>query len=261
MGARSTWRSQDDCGGVAAVPAALSEVPQPGRVHLRPRLGRRLRARRGAVLSQAGLRVAVLAGDGAKAPGPPDVDRGGPRPALVGAPERFASGSAPRRLGINFPARGRVAISRAARPAAAPEPAIPLAQRRLRDASRIFSAPFLRAAARPFAASAGTRRPAWRSSASRARDLTEEHWDAFFAFYMDTGSRKWGRPYLNRRFFSLLGERMADKVLLVMAQREGRWIAGALNLIGADCLYGRNWGCLEDVPFLHFELCYYQAIE
>ena len=93
------------------------------------------------------------------------------------------------------------------------------------------------------------------------RDLTEEHWDAFFAFYMDTGSRKWGRPYLNRRFFSLLGERMADRVLLVMARRRGRWIAGAFNLIGGDCLYGRNWGCLEEVPFLHFELCYYQAIQ
>jgi uncharacterized protein len=92
-------------------------------------------------------------------------------------------------------------------------------------------------------------------------ELTEEHWDAFFAFYMDTGSRKWGRPYLNRLFFSLLGERMADKVLLVMARREGRWIAGALNLIGRDTLFGRNWGALEQIPFLHFELCYYQAIE
>jgi predicted N-acyltransferase len=92
-------------------------------------------------------------------------------------------------------------------------------------------------------------------------DLTEDHWDAFFAFYMDTGARKWGRPYLSRRFFSLLGERMADRVLLIMARRGERWIAGALNLIGADCLYGRNWGCLEEVPFLHFELCYYQAIE
>ena len=91
--------------------------------------------------------------------------------------------------------------------------------------------------------------------------ITEDHWDAFFGFYMDTGSRKWGRPYLNRLFFSLLGERMADRVLLVMARRGGRWIAGALNLIGDDCLYGRNWGCVEDVPFLHFELCYYQAIE
>jgi predicted N-acyltransferase len=92
-------------------------------------------------------------------------------------------------------------------------------------------------------------------------DLTEDHWDAFFGFYMDTGARKWGRPYLNRLFFSMLNERMADRVLLIMARREGRWIAGALNLIGADCLFGRNWGCLEDVPFLHFELCYYQAIE
>jgi predicted N-acyltransferase len=92
-------------------------------------------------------------------------------------------------------------------------------------------------------------------------DLTEDHWDAFYAFYMDTGARKWGQPYLNRRFFSLLNERMADQVLLVMARRGGRWIAGALNLIGGDCLYGRNWGCLEMVPFLHFELCYYQAID
>ncbi|HXV00905.1 MAG TPA: GNAT family N-acetyltransferase [Caulobacteraceae bacterium] len=92
-------------------------------------------------------------------------------------------------------------------------------------------------------------------------DIGEDHWDAFFAFYMDTGARKWGQPYLNRRFFSLLGERMADQILLVLAKRAGRWIAGALNLIGGDCLYGRNWGCLEDVPFLHFELCYYQAIE
>ena len=93
------------------------------------------------------------------------------------------------------------------------------------------------------------------------KDLTEEHWDAFFAFYMDTGSRKWGRPYLNRRFFSLLGETLADRVLLILAKREGRYIAGALNLIGDDALYGRNWGCIEEHPFLHFEVCYYQAID
>ena len=92
-------------------------------------------------------------------------------------------------------------------------------------------------------------------------DLKDEHWDAFFGFYMDTGSRKWGRPYLNRQFFTMLSERMADRVLLLMARRDGQWIAGALNLIGGDCLYGRHWGCTEDVPFLHFELCYYQAIE
>ena len=92
-------------------------------------------------------------------------------------------------------------------------------------------------------------------------EITEDHWDAFFRFYMDTGSRKWGRPYLTRAFFSLLGERMGDRVLLLMARRSGRWIAGALNLIGDDCLYGRHWGCSEEIPFLHFELCYYQAID
>lgn len=92
-------------------------------------------------------------------------------------------------------------------------------------------------------------------------DLTEAHWDAFFEFYMDTGSRKWGTPYLNRRFFSQLSEKMADRVLLVMARRAGRYIAGALNLIGSDRLYGRNWGAIEDHPFLHFEVCYHQAID
>ncbi len=92
-------------------------------------------------------------------------------------------------------------------------------------------------------------------------DITEAHWDAFWHFYQDTGSRKWGRPYLTRDFFSLLGERMADRVLLMFAMRGDRPIAGALNLIGADTLYGRYWGCAEDVPFLHFELCYYQAID
>jgi predicted N-acyltransferase len=91
--------------------------------------------------------------------------------------------------------------------------------------------------------------------------LTEAHWDAFWHFYQDTGSRKWGRPYLSRRFFSLLSERMADRVLLILALRDGHPVAGALNLIGADALYGRYWGALEEVPFLHFELCYYQAID
>ncbi|KRB80856.1 hypothetical protein ASE00_17745 [Sphingomonas sp. Root710] len=91
--------------------------------------------------------------------------------------------------------------------------------------------------------------------------IEERHWDAFWQFYQDTGARKWGRPYLSRAFFTLLGQRMADRVLLIMALRDGTPIAGALNLIGADALYGRNWGCIEEVPFLHFELCYYQAIE
>ena len=91
--------------------------------------------------------------------------------------------------------------------------------------------------------------------------VTEAHWDAFFAFYMDTGSRKWGSPYLNRGAFSLIGEAMADRCLLIMAKREGRYIAGALNLIGGDCLYGRYWGMTEHHPCLHFEVCYYQAID
>ncbi|WP_242185699.1 GNAT family N-acetyltransferase [Sphingomonas sp. CARO-RG-8B-R24-01] len=92
-------------------------------------------------------------------------------------------------------------------------------------------------------------------------DITEADWDAFWRFYQDTGARKWGQPYLTRRFFTLLGETMADKVLLIFADRDGRPIAGALNLIGAETLYGRYWGCTEEVPFLHFELCYYQAID
>lgn len=92
-------------------------------------------------------------------------------------------------------------------------------------------------------------------------EITEAHWDAFFAFYIDTGSRKWGRPYLNRRFFCLLGAAMAERCLLVFARREGKLIAGALNLIGGDCLYGRYWGAIEHHPFLHFELCYHQAID
>jgi uncharacterized protein len=92
-------------------------------------------------------------------------------------------------------------------------------------------------------------------------DITEDAWDAFFAFYMETGSRKWGRPYLTRSFFSLIGESMPEDVLLVMARRNNRWIAGAINFIGSDTLFGRNWGAIEHHPFLHFEVCYYQAID
>jgi len=91
--------------------------------------------------------------------------------------------------------------------------------------------------------------------------VTEAHWDAFHAFYEDTGARKWGRPYLNRVFFSLLGERLGRDVVLVMAKREGLYVAGALNLAGSHALFGRNWGAVEHHPFLHFEVCYYQAIE
>jgi predicted N-acyltransferase len=92
-------------------------------------------------------------------------------------------------------------------------------------------------------------------------DLTERHWDTFFGFYMDTGGRKWGRPYLTRNFFSRIGVTMAEQVVLIMARRSGRYIAGALNFAGGGTLFGRNWGCTEFVPFLHFETCYYQAID
>ncbi|MEA2928268.1 MAG: uncharacterized protein QOG38_696 [Hyphomicrobiales bacterium] len=92
-------------------------------------------------------------------------------------------------------------------------------------------------------------------------ELTESVWDAFFGFYMETGSRKWGRPYLTRQFYSIVGETMADRILLVMAKRAGRYIAGAINFIGGDTLFGRHWGAIEHHPFLHFELCYYQAID
>ncbi len=92
-------------------------------------------------------------------------------------------------------------------------------------------------------------------------DIKPHHWDAFYAFYVDTASRKWGHPYLTREFFARLGESLADRVVLVMATRDGRAIAGALNLMGPEALYGRNWGCVEDHRFLHFEACYYRAID
>jgi predicted N-acyltransferase len=92
-------------------------------------------------------------------------------------------------------------------------------------------------------------------------DLKEHHWDAFYRFYLDTGNRKWGSPYLNRAFFSMISETMADQILLILCRAHGDYIAGALNFIGEDTLYGRNWGCTEHHPFLHFETCYYQAID
>jgi predicted N-acyltransferase len=95
----------------------------------------------------------------------------------------------------------------------------------------------------------------------RGAEIGMAEWDAFWAFYQDTGSRKWGRPYLTRPFFDLIGEAMGEQVLLFLAYRDDRPIAGALNFIGSDTLYGRYWGALAEVPFLHFELCYYQAID
>jgi predicted N-acyltransferase len=92
-------------------------------------------------------------------------------------------------------------------------------------------------------------------------DLRPRHWDAFFEFYLATSDRKWGSAYLNRRFFAMIGERMPQKLVLVMARRGGNYVAGAFNLLGKDTIYGRNWGSYGDYKFLHFECCYYQAIE
>ena len=97
--------------------------------------------------------------------------------------------------------------------------------------------------------------------ALRGSEIGAAEWDAMWAFYQDTGERKWGRPYLTREFFDLVGERMGDRLLLFLAYRDSRPIAGALNFIGDKTLYGRYWGCTEEVPFLHFELCYYRAVE
>jgi predicted N-acyltransferase len=91
--------------------------------------------------------------------------------------------------------------------------------------------------------------------------ILPEHWDAFWEFYQDTGARKWGTPYLTRKFFALAQDRLRDDILLVMAERDGQWVAGAMNVIGRDTLYGRYWGCTEDHPCMHFEACYYQAMD
>ena len=92
-------------------------------------------------------------------------------------------------------------------------------------------------------------------------DFREHHLDAFYDFYTDTGYRKWGRPYLNRDFFSMVCDTMPEETLLILCKRAGRYIAGAINFIGSETLFGRNWGCIEDHRFLHFETCYYQAID
>ncbi|SFT56699.1 GNAT family N-acetyltransferase [Sedimentitalea nanhaiensis] len=92
-------------------------------------------------------------------------------------------------------------------------------------------------------------------------EILPEHWEAFWIFYQDTGARKWGSPYLTRQFFDLAQQTLREDLALVMAERDGRWVAGALNVIGRSTLFGRYWGCIEHHPCLHFELCYYQAID
>lgn len=95
----------------------------------------------------------------------------------------------------------------------------------------------------------------------KGADITQAHWDAYYAFYLDTGARKWGRPYINAECFNLFSELLGDQVMLIMAKRGDTYVAGALNFIGQDTLYGRYWGALEHHPCLHFEICYYQAID
>ena len=95
----------------------------------------------------------------------------------------------------------------------------------------------------------------------RGNQIEPEHWDAFWDFYQDTGARKWGTPYLTRQFFEIAHETLRDDMALVLARRDGEWIAGALNFVGRETLYGRYWGCVEHHACLHFELCYYQAID
>ncbi|MGB1209214.1 MAG: GNAT family N-acetyltransferase, partial [Paracoccaceae bacterium] len=92
-------------------------------------------------------------------------------------------------------------------------------------------------------------------------EIEPHHWDAFWTFYQDTGARKWGTPYLSRGFFDIAQETLRADMLLVLAERDGVYVAGALNFIGRETLFGRYWGCIEDHPCLHFELCYYQAID
>ena len=93
------------------------------------------------------------------------------------------------------------------------------------------------------------------------KEIQEFHWDEFYKFYIDTSMRKWGQPYLNRDFFSLIGQTLSESILLIMVKNNNKYIAGALNFIGGDTIYGRNWGCIEDHKNLHFEVCYYRAID
>ena len=158
--------------------------------------------------------------------------------------------------------RAGIPSARRARLPAAHRPAVPLAECRLRQLRRL-SRRALVAQAQDASAASGSEALANGISVHwlTGSDLTEEVWDAFFAFYMETGSRKWGRPYLTRDVLFAGRRENGDRILLVMAKRAGRWIAGAINFIGSHTLFGRHWGAIEHHPFLHFELCYYQAID
>ena len=233
--------------------ARLSQDAQPGRIYLRSQLGRRVGARRWQLLSQIADRGTVHPGAG---PAPAGTRRAH-HPRID--PNGRTGGHAKR---AEFGARQ----FRRAWPAST---LFREAGWLIREGQQFH---WTNRGYRNFDAFLGDlssrKRKAIRKERREAQtaveivgltgdEIDETAWDAFWHFYQDTGSRKWGQPYLTRQFFSLIGQTMGDKLLLVMARRDGVWIAGALNFIGGDTLYGRYWGCIEEVPYLHFELCYY----
>ena len=265
-GGRSTSRSTTAAADRRRARRSIVKLHSAGRIRLRPRLGRRLRAGRRALLSQAADRRAVHARARAPPAGAARTRSGGTAQALL------AAGGAPRlceRIGVSsvhvhLPHRGRVDVRSAAqRLPAAHRPAVPLAQRGLRDLRR-FPGALCLAQTQGHPPGARARRSATSVVIERltGADITEAHWDAFFAFYMDTGSRKWGRPYLNRALLLAARRAMADRCLLVMAERGGRYDRRRAQPHRRRLPLRPLLGLRSRImPFLHFEVCYYQAID
>ena len=253
--------AHDGAGQAGRRRATLHQVAFARRVRVRPCLGRCAAPRRRSVLSQAALRRAVHAGDGAPAAGSAGTAAGGDPARRWREPAwRLAADARVSSVHFNF-------LEEPSWRALGEEGLLLREDQQFHWINRGYKTfdDFL-------AALASRKRKMLRRERREAQegltieritgaDLTKKHWDAFFRFYMDTGGRKWGSPYLNREFFALLHERMADKCLLVLAMDGTRPIAGALNMIGSDTLYGRYWGRIDERPFLHFEVCYYQAID
>ena len=221
------------------------------------------RARRRALLSQAAGRRAVHAGHRAAAARRPRPTRAAARDCSRRADRRCNERHGASSVHITFLPEDEWKLAGRGRVPAAHGPAVPLAERGLRHLRRFPRARSPRASARRSARSGATAlRERHRHRAAHRHGLTEEHLGRASSTSTWTPDRaNGGGPTSRARFFSLIGERMAERILLIMARRGGRYIAGAINFIGADCLYGRHWGCVEDHPFLHFELCYYQAID
>ena len=234
--------------------AALRQGSQPGRIHLRLQLGPRLRAGgrttttpscRSRCRSRRSRGAAFWCVPASRTIGQPALHSGS---GAGGGDEQAVV--RPRHV-LH---RGRGAAGRTHGPAAPGDAAISLAQPRTTAASTIFWAPCRRASARRSARNARRRRAFGGEIVSLTGDgILPEHWDAFWRFYQDTGARKWGTPYLTRAFFEQIHDTMRDDVLLILALRDGRPVAGALNFIGRETLYGRYWGAQEHHPCLHFE--------